>query len=101
MPRKIKETEEQLDLIKVGPENSKAIAKVVRKYKAAQSERMAWLADEKKHKSAVLGLVKDAGLKPIGSDGVIRFSADGAIITITPRDELIQVKFDGEEESDE
>lgn len=84
---------EQLDLIDVGPENAKAIKRSVRAYKKSQTERIAWLEDEKKHKAKVLELVREAKLQP-DENGVIKFRLDGITIKITPRDELVQVKMD-------
>lgn len=92
MARRRATTEDvQLPLIDVGPENAKAMRPVVRKYKEALTERISWLAEEKKHKAKLLGMVKEAGLKP-NADGVIEFELNGTVVKITPRDELIQVK---------
>ena len=92
-----KNKEKQLPLIDVEPENMKEILGRARLYKEAQTERIAWLVQEKEHKQAILTLVKEAELKPL-ENGVIRFHCDGVIISITPRDELVQVKEDSAEE---
>lgn len=93
---------EQLDLIDVEPENVKAIKRAARAYKAAQAQRITWLADEKKQKMKILELVKEAKLRP-NQDGIIKFRLDGIVIAITPRDELVQIKAadDEAEEADE
>ena len=92
MAQRRKTTEEvQLDLIDVGPENARAMKPVVRKYEEAKAERIAWLDTEAEQKKKLLELVKDAELKP-NAEGVIQFSLNGTIITITPRDESITVK---------
>jgi hypothetical protein len=91
--------EEQLDLIDVAPENARAFKRVARKYKAAQTERLAWLKKEKEHKDKILELTKEAKLKP-NANGVIRFRLDGIQITITPRNELVNVK-DADDEVEE
>lgn len=96
MARRKKTTdEEQLDLIDVGPENAKAMKRTVRAYKASQAERISWLADEKKHKAKILDLVREEGLQP-NEEGIIRFRLNDITITITPRDELVQVKMKSE-----
>ena len=90
------EVGEQLDLIDVHPEQAKKIIKVARAYKKAQSERIEFLNVEKKKKQELLDLVKQENLTPL-EDGIIKFEVDGAKICVTPRDELIQVKFKDEE----
>lgn len=90
MPRKKKEAQEQLDLIDVAPENAKEIVKVAKKYKEAMTNRVAWLEKEKAFKAQILELVHKAKLTPV--DGKIKFTVDGLTITVTPRDELVQVK---------
>lgn len=96
--RKKDQTEgEQLDLIDVSPANSKEIIKQARIYKKAQAERCEALAEEVESKQKLLSLIKEAGLKPL-EDGVIRFRLDGFTITVKPRDELVKVKDDSEDE---
>jgi hypothetical protein len=97
---KKKETQkgEQMDLIEdVQPKNAGAILKEARIYKKFQAERLSALAKEKEHKQKVLDLVKAANLQPL-EDGIIRFRCDGVLITVKPRDELITVKDEAEEE---
>jgi multidrug resistance efflux pump len=87
---------EQLDLIEVAPENAKKIVAVARKYKSAQAERLAALEVEVAEKQNLLELVRQAKLPLV--DGKIKFKTDGYIITVTPRDELVKVKNEGEQE---
>jgi len=82
---------EQLDLIDVAPENQKEIIACAKRYKKALSIRIDALAQEKKEKSKLLELIENAGLQHL-PDGKIRFRVDGYKITVTPRDELVQVK---------
>jgi hypothetical protein len=96
MPRKKNaEAGEQLDLIDTTPKNSKQIIVIARRYKAAQTARIAALVEEGAEKQKLLDLVKAAKLQPL-ENSVIRFRVDGMTISITPRDELIKVKEDGE-----
>lgn len=97
MAKKTKVEAEQLELIDVQPENSKQIINCARAYKAAQTERIAALNDEKKQKEKLLALIEKAHLQRL-EDGKIKFKLDGFIITVTPRDELIQVKDENEQE---
>lgn len=87
-----KERVEQIQLIDTTPENKKEILKVARQYKATQSDRVHALAEEKKLKAQLIELIKEAGLKPIDDSGTIRFKIEEVLISITPRDELVQVK---------
>lgn len=87
---------EQLDLIDTTPENSKEIIRHAKKYKAAMQERVAALVIEKEEKTKLLSLIKESGMKPV--DGKISFHCNGYKITVTPRDELVKVKEDGEDE---
>ncbi len=93
---KEKKKGKQLELIDVSPKNSKKLLAVALEYKEAQTERLAYLAEEKRLKVEFLDLVTAAKLTPL-KDGVIRFSLDGNVITVTPRDELVQVKAAPEE----
>lgn len=81
----------QLKLIDVEPENVQDILDVAEEYEEAKQARLKWLKKETELKQKVLEAVKKAELHPL-EDGVIRFRADGKLITITPRDELIKVK---------
>ena len=95
--RKTQDEAEQGALMEVGPENAPAIKKLARAHKEAQAERCSWLAEEKDRKEKLLAVVREANLTPDG-DGVIKFRVDGMTISVTPRDELVRVKEDGEEE---
>lgn len=100
-PRTLKfRRHEQLDLISdVRPENEKQIARVALDYRAVRQERVFALESEKQQKAKLLQLIKDANLTPMAG-GKIRFHADGLLITVTPRDELVHVK-DEHEDADE
>ena len=87
---------EQLDLIDVKPENAKKILKAAKAYKKVQKIRLSALDEEKQQKQKVLDLIKNAGLTPM-SDGTIKFRLDSFQISVTPRDELLQVKCEEEE----
>jgi len=90
-------TGEQLDLLDVGPENSKEIVKQAKHYKVALSRRIEALQEEVTAKEKLKALIKEANLKPM-DDGKIRVHVNGYTITVTPRDELIQVKEDEQQE---
>lgn len=92
-----KKKQEQLDLIDVHPENSKAILACARRYQDAQETRVEALADEVAEKKKLLELIKAGGIKP-DSEGKISFHLDGYKITVVPRDELVKVKADEEPE---
>jgi isocitrate/isopropylmalate dehydrogenase len=89
--------EEQLDLIDVAPANSKAMVQTAKRYKKAQSERIASLEVETSEKQKLLTLIKEANLQRT-DDGRIRFRIERLIITVTPRDELIKIKDEDENE---
>ncbi len=82
---------EQLDLIDVKPKNAKEILAAARIYKEWMTQRVECLAKEKEYKQIVLELVHKADLQPL-EGGKIKFEVDGTTITITPRDELVQIK---------
>jgi len=86
---------EQLDLIDVHPENIKPIMAAARKYKMFQANRMAALDEEIKQKKVVLDLIHESGIKPLDG-GKIKFEYEGTVISITPRDELVQIKEKGD-----
>jgi hypothetical protein len=90
---------DQLDLIDVAPENAKQIIAIAKKYKAIQAKRISALEAECSEKQNLLTLIKQANLKQV--DGKIRFRVDGLIITVKPRDELVTVKEENEEENQE
>ena len=88
---------EQMDLIDVKPENAKEILGAARKYKKAQKERIGASAVEVQEKQKVLNFIKKANLKPL-DDGTIKFVLDGVKICVKPRDELLTVKCEDEED---
>jgi hypothetical protein len=87
---------EQLDLIDITPENGKAILAIAKDYKKAIAARMRMSEKEVDLKGKLLELIKKENLARL-ENGSIRFRLDGMIITVTPRDELIKVKEEGEE----
>jgi len=89
--------EDQGCLIDVHPENAKEIVAAAKAYKEAVVERQELFKEEIKIKTKLLELIKLADLKP-GDDGKIKFSLDGFKITVTPRDMLVQVKCENDEE---
>ena len=95
--RKSVEAEEQQELFEVEPQNAKVIARHARAYKRSQSARSEALAEEVKHRRKLLEAVKEAGVVA-NQDGSLRFRANGAIISVQPRDELVRVKFEGDED---
>ena len=82
---------EQMDLIDVGPKNLKEISSHAKRYQAAMKRRANALTEETHEKQAILDLVKKANLSRL-QDGTIKFTCDGMLITITPRDELVRIK---------
>lgn len=90
----------QLELIDVSPENMKKIKPIARKYKATQKRRMEAGEEEADLKQQILALVKEANLTRL-QDGSIRFKCDGMTITVTPRDELVKVKSEGDDAGEE
>ena len=88
---------EQLELIDVGPKNLEAIKPVAARYRAAMKRRMKAGQEEADAKQQILALVKDANLSRL-EDGSIKFRCDGMLIIVLPRDELVRVKEDTEDE---
>jgi hypothetical protein len=88
-------TDEQLELIDVGPENMEEIKPAAQLYQKAKMARIKATDREVKTKTALLKAVKAAKLGRL-EDGSIRFRCDGMLISITPRDELVKVKEDEE-----
>jgi hypothetical protein len=87
---------EQMDLIDVGPKNSKEIIKHARLYKSALAKRVDAFAEEVAQKQKLLELINAEHLQRL-EDGKIKFRLDGFTITVTPRDELVKIKEDGDE----
>lgn len=101
MPKKkLAVADEQLELIEVAPKNAKVIKRAAKAYKEAQTERISWLAEEKKHKEKILTLIENENLMPL-EGGVIRIAVNGAVITVTPRDNLVKVKFEDGDDGEE
>lgn len=99
---KIKKTEteleptgKQLDLIDVAPAQQKKIAAIAKNYKKAQQARIAALKIEVDEKQRLLELIKQANLQHLEGNKV-QFRADGLLITVTSRDELVSVKDESE-----
>jgi hypothetical protein len=89
-PKKVR-TDETLNLMDVGPANAKEIVRVAKQYRATEEERLEALAQETKLKERLLSLIRASGLKRL-EDGTIRFTCEGLLIKVTPRDDLVQVK---------
>jgi hypothetical protein len=88
---------EQLELMDVTPEYAKPLKAAARKYKKAMGERQAALKEEVEAKQKVLEIVKAANVTP-GADGVTQVHVGDLTIKITPRDELVKVKLDEDED---
>jgi hypothetical protein len=95
-----KKAGEQQTLMDIEPEHSKEMIALAKKYKKHQKARMAALEAETDTKQKILDLIRKDGIKPI-EDGKIKFSVDGVTFKVTPRDELVQVKFAEEAEDAE
>src|SRR4051812_29688419 len=90
--------EEQPMLIDVTHPLAKPLKRAATAYKKAMKERMDALAREIDLKGKLIAAAKGVGAKP-NADGVVSFRMAELTIKITPRDELVKVKF--EEDSDE
>ncbi len=88
---------EQLELIDITPEYAKPILAAGRKYKKALAARQAALAEEIEAKHKIIELVKQAKIAP-NAEGITQCRVDGMTIKITPRDELVRVKLDEDDE---
>lgn len=82
---------EQLDLIDVTPDELKGLKPIAEKYRSVVRRRINLQNEEKELKDQILSAIKTAHLQRL-SDGKIRFRLDHMIITVTPRDELVQVE---------
>ena len=99
MAKKNESETEQLELMDVTPVYAKPLKAAARKYKKASTARQAALAEEVEAKGKVLEIVKAAGIKP-DTEGVIKCHVDGMTIKITPRDELVKVKLDEDDDGE-
>lgn len=99
MQQEVEETEQgkQMDLIDVAPENAKVIIAAARIYKRFMLARQKAGAKEVQQKTEVLRLVREAKLQPLPG-GKIKFKYDGFIISVTPRDELVRIIEETNEE---
>ena len=95
--KKTSKTDDEGFLIDVHPENEKKIIAKAKAYKRALIARQAASGEEVALKGQLLELIKAANLQPM-EDGKIKLLLHGFKITVTPRDMLIQVVSEGEEE---
>jgi tRNA1(Val) A37 N6-methylase TrmN6 len=95
--KEVIESDGQMALIDVAPENIAKIIPVAKKYRLAVRRRMKVQEEEVALKTELLELVKESKAVRL-ADGSIRFRCEDMTITVTPRDELVKVK-DSEEES--
>jgi len=91
---------EQLLLMDTDIPEAKPITAAARRYKKHQKARMESLALEIKAKNEIKDLVRAAKIKP-NAEGVIELHLNGLTIKITPRDELVKVKTDDDDEGDD
>ena len=87
---KKKESGEQAELFEIHGANAKKIIEAATLYKKYQKSRLAVAAKEAEQKTLILELVKEADLQVLAG-GKIKCTVDGMTITVTPRDELVQV----------
>ena len=81
----------QMDLIDYQPKNAKEIVEQARIYKKYLNQRINALEKEKGQKKLVLDMIRKSELLP-QKNGIIKFQFDGFVISVTPRDELVQIK---------
>lgn len=86
-----KESGGQAELFEIHGENAKLIVAAAVLYKKHQKARLAAAAKEAEQKALILELVKQADLQVLAG-GKVKCTVDGMTITVTPRDELVQVK---------
>ena len=98
MKEEVAKTEvgEQQDLIDIHPENVKEIVAAAREYKKLVAARMAVGSKEIALKQKILNLLREAKLQPL-EGGKIKFKYEDVTVSVTPRDELVQVKVKDEE----
>jgi len=82
---------EQLPLIDVGPENQDEILAHAKKHEEAMRQRMKWGKIECEEKQKVLELIHEANLSKL-EGGKIKARCGDYIVTVTPRDELVQIE---------
>jgi len=86
-----KKSGDQIPLIDVAPENCKELIAAAKLYKEYQQDRMSAAAQEADQKALIIELMHKSELQPLAG-GKLKFEHDGFKITVTPRDELVQVK---------
>lgn len=88
---KKKEKGEQGKLFEIHGKKAKEIIEAAQLYKKYQDARISAGVKEAEQKKLILDLVKKSNLQVLAG-GKIKCVVDGLSITITPRDELVQVK---------
>lgn len=91
------EKQEQMDLIDVNPPNVEKIRKAAKEYKSIVSRRQELTAQEVEAKATIIKTVKEGGVLA-DSEGVITCLLDDMKIVIKPRNELVRVKLNDDEE---
>ena len=81
----------QMDLIDVGPENQDEILDHAQKHEDAMRQRLKFGKIEVEEKQKVLGLIHQAKLTKL-EGGKIRVTCGDFVVTVTPRDELVQIE---------
>jgi len=84
-------TGEQLPLIDVGPENQDEILDHAQKHEDAMRQRMKFGKIEVEEKQKVLELIHQANLTKL-EGGKVRVTCGDFVVTVTPRDELVQIE---------
>ena len=85
-------------LLDVLPKNVGKIIEEATLYKKFQKARMSAGQKEKEQKQKVLDLIKAAKLQPIEGENKIMFRHEGFKISVTFRDELLEITEVGSEE---
>lgn len=86
---------EQMDLIDVHPKKAKPIIAQARILKKLQVARASAQERENGQKAKLLLLIEEANIQRL-PDGKIIFTYDGATLKVTPKQESISLKEDGE-----